>query len=267
MMDRVTLKEYAKAKVNGKRVEIWKALIFSFLGSMLVNFIVPSVDFDSLASYYISANDIWYFVRTTIISSLITTLLLQPLTYGINQYLMDFDKDDYGTNNTIFSFYNNIIKIFVLTVFILIVTQCFTIVAIIFIFFGAALNIMDVSLGFALPLIVIGQFVSIYLSFCFVAVPYIYKENKDMSIIEIMKLSNQMMKGHKIEYFVLDLSFIGWYLLSTLTCGLLLIWVLPYSSFTMAKYFLDLKENYYGISNTDNEVNNEHNDEDAFTIG
>lgn len=267
MMDRVTLKEYAKARVSGRRVEIWKALIFTFLGSMLISFIVPTVDYDSLTRYYLGANDILFMVRTTLISSLITTLCLQPLTYGVNQYLMDFDKNDYGTNETIFAYYKNIIKIFVLTVFISLVTQCFSVVAIIILFVGASTNIMEVSLGLALPLIVIGQFVSIYLSFCFVAVPYIFKENKDKSIVEIMKLSNQMMKGHKFEYFVLTFSFIGWYILSICTCGFLFIWVLPYSAFTEAKYFLDLKEAYYGISTVDEEPLKENSEEDPFTIG
>lgn len=266
-MDRVTLKEYAKARVSGRRVEIWKALVFTFLGSMLLSFIVPVVDYSSLTSYYLSANDIFFMVRTTLISSLITTLCLQPLNYGINQYLMDFDKNDYGTNDTIFSFYKNIIKIFVLTVFISLVTQCFSVVAIIIIFVGVSTNIMEVSIGFALPLLTIGQFVGIYLSFCFVAVPYIFKENKEKSIMEIMKLSYDMMKGHKLEYFVLTLSFIGWYILSICTCGILFIWVLPYSAFTEAKYFLDLKNEYYGISSVDEKPLNENSEDDPFTIG
>ena len=35
-----------------------------------------------------------------------------------------------------------------------------------------------------------------------------------------LELSQQMMDGHKMEAFVLELSFFGWFLLSALTCGL-----------------------------------------------
>lgn len=267
MMDRVTLKEYAKARVYGRRVEIWKALIFSFLGSMVVSFFVPATDYDVLSNYYITTNEILFFIRTTLIASLITTFCLQPLQYGINQYLMDFDKNDYGTNETLFAPYKNIIKIFFLTVFINMVTQCFTIIAVIIALIGTSTQVIAISLGLAGIIAFIGQFVSFYLSFCFAAVPYIFNENKDKGIIEIMKLSNDMMRGHKLEYFILSISFMGWYLLSAFTCGILLIWVLPYSSFTEAKYFLDLKNEYYGISTYEEDIVNEETNDDPFTIG
>ena len=50
------------------------------------------------------------------------------------------------------------------------------------------------------------------------------------------------MRGHKWEYFVLNLSFIGWFLLSSLTFGLLLFYVMPYYQATMAEYYRYLKE-------------------------
>ena len=57
---------------------------------------------------------------------------------------------------------------------------------------------------------------------------YISRENPNKSAKECIDESRRLMDGHKMELFLLDLSFIGWYILSALTCGILYIWVLPY---------------------------------------
>ena len=38
-----------------------------------------------------------------------------------------------------------------------------------------------------------------------------------------------MTRGHKWNIFVLDLSFIGWFLLGILACGIGMFFVMPYS--------------------------------------
>ncbi|WP_018143324.1 DUF975 family protein [Alloscardovia criceti] len=54
---------------------------------------------------------------------------------------------------------------------------------------------------------------------------------------EAIKASKEMMRGHKGELFVLDLSFIGWYLLVGITFGLAGLYVLPYHQATRAAYY------------------------------
>lgn len=48
------------------------------------------------------------------------------------------------------------------------------------------------------------------------------------SAFKIIRASRQMMKGYKGKRFVLDLTFIGWYLLSAITFGIASIYVYPY---------------------------------------
>lgn len=48
------------------------------------------------------------------------------------------------------------------------------------------------------------------------------------------------MNGHKWDYFVLQISFIGWYLLGFLTLGIGLIWVIPYASATYSNFYRHL---------------------------
>ena len=60
--------------------------------------------------------------------------------------------------------------------------------------------------------------------------------------IESLKRSRSMMKGYKFDYFVFQLSFLGWYLLVPFTFGLLLIWLIPYVSVADTLYYEKLKE-------------------------
>ena len=54
-------------------------------------------------------------------------------------------------------------------------------------------------------------------------ISYILADNPNIGRKEAFKLSKQMMKGNKWRVFILDLSFIGWKMLSMLTFGLLYI--------------------------------------------
>ena len=71
---------------------------------------------------------------------------------------------------------------------------------------------------------------------------YILQDNPDMKGIDAITASRQMMNGHKWDLFVLHLSFIGWFLLSSLTFGILQIcYVAPYLSATTAAFYDNLK--------------------------
>lgn len=69
------------------------------------------------------------------------------------------------------------------------------------------------------------------------------KYNK-LSYMEILKKSEAMMKGHKMDFFVLQLSFIGWHLLAILTLGILEIWIIPYQTTATYKFLDDVMKNY-----------------------
>ena len=78
-------------------------------------------------------------------------------------------------------------------------------------------------------------------------VPYILAENPDMNYKEALDLSSKMMYGNKWKSFVLDLSFIGWIILSILTFGILLLfYVNPYIGSTNAELYKAIKAEYNG---------------------
>ena len=75
---------------------------------------------------------------------------------------------------------------------------------------------------------------------------FIYKDclasgrNEDMNYLDYVTESRKLMKGHKFELFVLQLSFLGWAILSVLTLGIGFIWLIPYINGVMAEFYNDL---------------------------
>ena len=66
-------------------------------------------------------------------------------------------------------------------------------------------------------------------------------DNPEIGALECLRRSSQMMRGHCMELFVLDLSFLGWWIacqiVSMLGIPLLDIWVRPYRTITNANYY------------------------------
>lgn len=70
---------------------------------------------------------------------------------------------------------------------------------------------------------------------------YILAENKGKPALECIAESKEMTNGHKMDLFVLALSFIGWGLLVVITLGIASIWVVPYMSATYANVYKSFK--------------------------
>jgi uncharacterized membrane protein len=78
-------------------------------------------------------------------------------------------------------------------------------------------------------------------SYSYAMTPYILLDKPELSATEAITESRKMMNGHKMELFLLDLSFIGWILLSLLTCGILFFYVAPYMQAARAEFYRTLK--------------------------
>ena len=70
---------------------------------------------------------------------------------------------------------------------------------------------------------------------------YILADHPEMKPKEALEASSVMMEGHKMDLFILDLSFFGWYLLVGLTFGLAALYVGPYVSATRALFYEAIK--------------------------
>lgn len=80
-------------------------------------------------------------------------------------------------------------------------------------------------------------------AFSYAMTPYILADCPNVPAKDALKLSMRIMKGHKWQLFVFELSFLGWELLSALTAGLLdLFYVQPYMQSALATYYLEVRE-------------------------
>lgn len=75
-------------------------------------------------------------------------------------------------------------------------------------------------------------------------VPFILAENPNIRRKRVFEISKKMMKGQKWKTFVLDLSFMGWRILSSISCGIVgIFYANPYTSATFAELYTKLKDN------------------------
>lgn len=79
-------------------------------------------------------------------------------------------------------------------------------------------------------------------SYSYRMIPYILADNPNIGAKRALKLSSSLTYGHKMDIFILDLSFIGWYLLGFMACCIGVVAVVPYYNATMAELYENLKK-------------------------
>lgn len=78
--------------------------------------------------------------------------------------------------------------------------------------------------------------------YSYIMVPYIVAENPNIGWKQAITLSRKMMDGHKWEYFIYEVTFLPWAVLSLLTLGVSdLFYVNMYKTATFAEYYADLR--------------------------
>ena len=78
-------------------------------------------------------------------------------------------------------------------------------------------------------------------SYSYAMTNYILIDNPELTGNQAITESRKMMNGHKMDLFLLDLSFIGWYLLTAFTFGILSLYVTPYHHAARANFYENLK--------------------------
>ncbi len=66
---------------------------------------------------------------------------------------------------------------------------------------------------------------------------FVIIDNPELSPLAAIRQSKVMMRGYKLDFFILNLSFIGWAILAVFTFGILYFWLLPYMNVTYAKFY------------------------------
>lgn len=148
----------------------------------------------------------------------ITELVALPLYIGFISYILGLTRKEEVSLTDIFQDYKKI-GLIVVTL----------IISYVFIIFGYILLIVP----------------GIMIAFSLVMVGFLLADSKETSISEaknIIRESIEMMNGYKLDYFIFELSFIGWYFLGAITFGIAYIYVIPYFTFANTLYYQRLKE-------------------------
>jgi uncharacterized membrane protein len=151
------------------------------------------------------------FLIIMIIALVVGILVGAPLIVGKNRYFMSNRDVNTGVGAIGYAFnsgyYWNVVKImFLMSIYILLWT---------------------------LLLIIPG----IIKTYEYAMVPYILAENPEIDSARAFELSKEMMMGQKWDYFVLGLSFIGWYFVGLILCGVGMLFVNPYYEATLAEFY------------------------------
>lgn len=70
--------------------------------------------------------------------------------------------------------------------------------------------------------------------------PFILEEHPDLTASEAIRRSKELMRGHKTDLFILELTFIGWSLLCILTLNLGHIALNPYKNAAYAVFYREI---------------------------
>lgn len=82
-------------------------------------------------------------------------------------------------------------------------------------------------------------------SYSYRLAPYIIIENPELSSDMAIEKSMKMMKGHKMDLFLIDLGYTAWAIFGgILTLGIGLLWIAPYYNAVNAKFYMEVKDEY-----------------------
>ena len=140
-------------------------------------------------------------------------ILMMPLGIGTTAFFVSLIENENFEAKDLFKYYHDFVKIIGVTVLM-------------------GLIIMLGYICFIIP--------GIILTLSYSLVPIILIKKPELGIVETLKYSREKMQGHKLDTYVLGLSFIGGAILGTLTFGILYIWLFPYMQLTFTKFYLNI---------------------------
>lgn len=216
MKENRELKEMALSQLNGKWV---MAIIVSVVAWLLTDAFTGNSGRESAS--FVLENGEWIQNRFSSAASLVSLVISGPINFGLASYFLGLTKDRDGSLEELFSGF----PLFGKTLLLHILMMVFTFL-------------------WALLLIIPGIIASLRYSMAY----YIMNDHPEISAMEAIEMSKELMDGQKMRLFTLTLSFIGWFLLGIITFGLGFLYLMPYYNATVANFYEDLKAPKLGYS-------------------
>lgn len=145
-------------------------------------------------------------------------ILLMPIAYGFSAFFLDIYRGSVPAYGTLFQGFKE-------------GSQGY------FRYLGTQLLLYVYQLLWTLLLIVPG----IIKSYSYSMTLFIMRDRPELEYNAAIEESMRLMQGHKMQLFLLDLSMVGWLLLSILTLGIGFLFLVPYNYTAHAAFYEDLK--------------------------
>lgn len=201
---RAELKEKAKKSLKGK----WSTAVATVLVYVLIGMVASMIVSWIGQIFHISTNNM------KIVSNICGAIVDAALAVGFASFFLKLSRGKKVDYKELFAKNNVIITAIVAMVIMTVFTTLW-----------------------GLLLIVPGIIAAIRYSQTY----FVLADHPEMSATEAINESKRIMDGHKMDYFVLCLSFIGWLVLAVLTLCIGLLWLVPYIQVTCANFYNSIK--------------------------
>lgn len=218
------------------RINYWSAFLLFILSAVLTSIVsgvvslvmrilglaVPALSgaaaIFSDNNFIVSPAIIGAAIMTTVISLIInfaaSILANEAIAVGMKKSYLNLNNGNMQIENLAYGFTGNYLNVFKV----------------------AALKWLYITIGtilFYIP--------GIIFTYRYMMTPYILAENPDIDYKRALKISRAMMKGNKFQTFLFQLSFIGWFLLGCLACGVGTVFVYPYYFMAETELYKELR--------------------------
>ena len=252
-LDRSELKFRAK---NVLATKYWPFFFVSLLEYIALGFVGFNFNSNSINSIRNAALLILLIGSASILGLLINIFFVNPFRVGLCKFMVFNSENQYTDYSPLWNiFKENYLQVvkttFIRDVFLVLWSLPYILGMGICSAFAA---VMSSHPGFVLSIFALGLFLlglilsigglvlMLYKTYSYYMTDYIIAENPYISSREAISASKDMMYGVKVFAFLLQLSFIGWFLLGLLLCGIGTLFVLPYQNATMAQFYMQLRD-------------------------
>lgn len=215
MIDRREIKKKAWEISKANFKDIWSGYGFVFLFIGLINGLSQTLINKFQKCIWSFKGECMYSVGSILsfVVSLLLNVSIAFILFGVYRYLLNIVRGKKVEFNDIFVYKKDWLKLFGISF-----------VATLLINLGSILIIPGIILELAYGMMY-----------------YVYAD-KEESLKETLSGSRELMKGYKWDYFIFELSFIGWILLIGFTFGIAMIWVMPFILIAQTLYYEELKK-------------------------
>lgn len=200
LLDRKDIKERAKELIKGHLWDLWQPILVIFLISFVFGLVVGLLGVKQDTTTYDLLNSIF-------------ELATVPMSIGLITYELNFIRNKSFSVSDLFDTYKKNWVMMVLVTFV-----------------------EGVLIALGLIALLIPGFI---LALCYSMTNYLLADGEEPTF-DVLKKSREMMKGHKTDFLVFILSFLGWIFACLLVVPL--VYFVPYASISTALYYEDLKK-------------------------